>query len=382
MSTDSKETVQTNEIDKDRRQWLSDAGGIVLTAALGGLVTASGGLSAQTVKTIRWGVIGTGGIANSMAPRIQEADNAELVAVSSRRMSTAQEFADTYDLEHPFDSWQKMLEFDGIDAVYIATPTSVREEIGVAAANAGKHVLGEKPFANLPSLKRIIAACREAGVGFMDGTHFPHHPRTAQIRTGMSAIVGRPGSVASAFQFKLPDSSNIRLNPDLEPYGAIGDAGWYNMRAAVEYLADDVELVSAQAYMRRHPETGASYSAAGLLKFDDGSLSTWNCGFQSGGAIMDLRITGPDGVIKMNDFLSQRRDDNAGVYTLHEGWGRDEKVIEVPSDKPGSALMFEDFAKMVADPNLFEASVRASERTQKFLDTVWESAVRNEQADS
>ena len=88
--------------------------------------------------------------------------------------------------------------------------------ISVAAARAGKHVLGEKPFANLPSLKRITAACRDNGVGFMDGTHFPHHPRTAQIRSHMQEAVGWPWSVSSAFQFSLTDTQDIRLRPDLE----------------------------------------------------------------------------------------------------------------------------------------------------------------------
>ena len=218
-------TTQTmhERIDRDRRQLLMAAGAGALAATFGGSVQA------QTTKTLRWGIVGTGGIANSMAPRIQQADNAELAAVSSRRMASAQAFANQYGMDHAFDYWADMLASDGVDAIYVATPTSVREEICVAAANAGKHVLGEKPFANLPSLKRITAACRDNGVGFMDGTHFPHHPRTAHIKAIMGEKVGWPWSVASAFQFGLTDMDNIRMNPDLEPYGAIGDAGWYNM---------------------------------------------------------------------------------------------------------------------------------------------------------
>jgi predicted dehydrogenase len=64
------------------------------------------------------------------------------------------------------------------------------------AAASGKHVLGEKPFANLPSLRRITAACRKKGVGFMDGTHFVHHPRTAHIKNTLREKIG-PGTAAS-----------------------------------------------------------------------------------------------------------------------------------------------------------------------------------------
>ncbi len=372
MSKHPGKNVLNSSIDKERRTLLAAAGAGLLAATFGGAAFAG------PAKTLRWGIVGTGGIANAMAPRIQQADHAELAAVSSRKMETAREFADRHTAGRAFDSWADMLSWDGVDAIYIATPTSVREEIGIAAAKAGKHVLGEKPFADLPSLRRITAACRENGVGFMDGTHFPHHPRTAQIKSVMADRVGWPWSVASAFQFGLTDMNNIRMNPKLEPYGAIGDAGWYNMRAAAEYLPMDLEIASCDAYLRRG-ETGAAVSGSGVIVFEDGSTTTWNCGFESGAGIMDLRISGAEGVIKLDDFLSQRREDNAGVYEYLSGWGNSEEVV-VASDKPGSAMMFQDFAGMVEDPEWREASIRVSERTQYLLDAIWDSAVRNEKA--
>ncbi len=371
--------TESQAVDRGRRDLLSAAGGGALAAAFGATFTGfSSQTRAQESTRLRWGIVGTGGIAHSMAPRIQQADNAELVAVSSRKMATAQEFAQSFGMNHAFDSWADMLAFDGVDAIYLATPTSVKEEISLAAAGAGKHVLCEKPFANLPSVQRITAACRENGVGFMDGTHFPHHPRTAFIKARMSEMVGQPWSVASAFQFLLTDTRNIRMNPDLEPYGAIGDAGWYNMRAAVEYLPAGIEITSVEAFMRRSPETGAAVSGSGVIVFSNGSTTTWNCGFDSGAGIQDLRISGPVGVIKIDDFLSQRPTDQAGVYEYLKGWGNSE-TGEVPSEKPGATLMFEDFAGMAGDPAWFEASVLASERTQMLLDAVWNSALQNEQ---
>ena len=354
-----------------RRSLLAATGAGVLAAALGGR------LRAQEAESLRWGIVGTGGIANSMAPCIQEASNAALAAVSSRRMETAQAFATQHGVGKAFDSWRDMIAWDGIDAVYIATPTSVKEEIGVAAASAGKHVLGEKPFADLPSLERITAACRANGVGFMDGTHFVHEPRHAEIRRRLAEEFGWPWSVASAFQFGLSDTSNIRLRPELEPYGAIGDAGWYTMRAAAEYLSPSAGIASCDAYMRRHPETGACTRGSGVIRFDDGSTTTWNCGFDSGAGVQDLRISTTKAVIRLDDFLRSRRDDHGGAYELRSGWsGRDEVVV--PSPRRGATLMFEDFAAMIADPSWMSASIHASERTQKWLDAVWNSALGNE----
>lgn len=376
-----KDTIGNNETkpsDTRRRQFLQLAGAGVLGAAMGSVATAGAVAAGSGSRSVlRWGVVGTGTIANQMAPRIQGASNAELAAVSSRKMASAQDFASAHGVSRAFDSWMEMLEWDGVDAIYVATPTSVKEEICTAAAKNGKHVLGEKPFADLASLQRITAACRKNGVGFMDGTHFVHHPRTAQIKSSTPALVGWPWSIDSAFQFGLDDKTNIRMNPKLEPYGAIGDAGWYNMRVAVEYSAPGVEIASVEAFLRRDSETQAAVSGSGVIVFDDGSTSTWNCGFQSGAGIMDLRISGDKGVIKLDDFLTQRPTDKPADYEYRQDWNKT-RMIEVPASKPEATLMFEDFAAMSGDPGLIEASILASEQTQRWLDAIWNSALGNE----
>ncbi len=331
------------------------------------------------MKTLRWGIVGTGGIANSMAGMIRMADAAGTGAVSSRRMETAQEFANDHDVPNAFDSWQEMIDSDVVDAIYVATPTSVREEICIAAARGGKHVLGEKPFASLPSVKRITQACRDNDVAFMDGTHFVHHPRTLDIRQRREERLGFVWSVASAFQFMLEDRGNIRFNPELEPMGAIGDAGWYNMRAAVEYLPPDVVLEAVSAHLRRDSETGAAISGTGVLEFTDGATSTWNCGFDSGGVVMDLRITGTKGVINIDDFLGQNRDGSADFLYRKGGWSDSaSEQITIPSAKPGAALMFEDMAAAALDPLLREQWMTATERTQELLDAAWAAALQSE----
>lgn len=370
--------------NQTRRQILQAAGVSTLATVSGGIMLGSSGIAAaQSVKTIRWGVVGTGGIANSMAGMIRMADAAELSAVSSRRMESATEYATAHDVPNAFDSWQEMIDSDVVDAIYVATPTSVREEICVAAANGGKHVLGEKPFASLPSVRRITAACRDNDVAFMDGTHFVHHLRTLDIKQRRDELLGPVWSVASAFQFNLPDRNNIRFRPDLEPMGAIGDAGWYNMRAAVEYLPPDVILDTVGAHLRRDGETGAAISGSGVLDFSDGSTSTWNCGFDSGAVVMDLRITGTGGVINIDDFLSQNRDGSADFLYRKGGWGRGvSEEINISSAKPGAALMFEDMAAAAADSSLRDQWITATERTQALLDAVWVAALQSERSSS
>ena len=376
-----KKDQKQEAVDQQRRRILGAAGGSLIAPMFGGLMNTTAA-TAEDRTVVRWGFVGTGSIANSMARVVKMTPAAELVAVSSRRMEKAEAFVAQHGGSRAFDSWADMCAWDGIDAVYVATPTSVREEICIAAANRGKHVLGEKPFASLPSVMRITTACRENSVGFMDGTHFVHHPRTAAIKSQMSEQVGWPWSVASAFQFNLTDKGNIRFNPELEPMGAIGDAGWYNMRAAVEYLSPNARLDSVSAHLRRDADTGAAVSGSGLLVFDDGSTSTWNCGFDSGGVVMDLRVTGAGGVINIDNFLSQDRDGSASYLYRTGGWGPNaiRDTVKVESPLPGSALMFEDFAAMVRDVALRDRWMQASERTQQLLDAAWKEAQDNERS--
>ena len=101
----------------------------------------------------------------------------------------------------------------------------------------GKHVLGEKPFASLPSLRRIT---------------------------------GRPQSLDSSFLVPMGNRGDIRYDPALEPLGALGDLGWYNMRATLEYLSPAAELRSVSTRLRRDAQTGAIIAGSGSLTFADG----------------------------------------------------------------------------------------------------------------
>ena len=378
----SQNDKQDDSMNPGRRKILEAAGACAVASAISPVFAAESGVDKQTDRPLRWGIVGTGSIANSMASMIKIAARSELAAVASRKLETAQQFASKHGISGAFGSWAEMLSSNTVDAVYVATPTSVREEVCLLAAAHGKHVLGEKPFANLPSLRRITSACRKNGVGFMDGTHFVHHPRTAQIKSALREKIGSPWTIDSTFQFLLTDADNIRLDPKLEPYGAIGDAGWYNMRAAVEYTAPGVKVIGVDSYVRRDKKTKAAITGSGVIAFSDGSTNTWNCGFESGAANMDLRMSGPDGQFSLRDFVFNPGDAPAEYEYRKGGFGAGatSERIQVPIAKPPAALMFEAFAAMVGNADRFEASVAASERTQEWLDAIWTRALKNERS--
>ena len=356
--------------DPTRRAFLQVAAASALTAGLSPRAYARLMPGAAPPPTLRWGVVGTGSIANQMAGAIKRAGPAELVAVSSRRMESAQAFAKKHEVANAFDSWAEMMASDAVDAIYVATPTSVREEICIAAARGGKHVLGEKPLASLASVDRIIAACHENGVAFMDGTHFAHHPRTLELQARREEWIGAPTLVDSSCAFNLKDRSNIRYNTELEPMGAIGDVGWYNMRAAVECLPAGLKLESVHAELRRDKETGAAIGGKGELRFAGGVRSTWSCGFDATQSSMHIHIEGEAGEIEMPGFLFQERDNSARLE-VRQG-DAEPKTHRIPSDKPGSALMFEDMAAAAADPSLRPNWEDRTRRTQALLDAIWQ----------
>ena len=324
---------------------------------------------------LRWGFVGTGNIANRMADVVRRTPAAALAAVASRSAATALAFAKRHGADKGFGSWAEMFSWDGIDAVYVATPTAQREEICVAAANAGKHVLAEKPFASLPSLRRITAACRDNGVALMDATHFVHHPRTPAILAHTGEMTGRPQSLDSSFLVPLTSRGDIRYDPTLEPLGALGDLGWYSMRATLEYLSPAAEPRSVSTRLRQDVHTGAIIAGSGALTFDNGTVSTWRCSFEAEAPVIELRLSGPLGQIEMDNFVGENEDGSAS-YRHSRAATADAAatLVNVESPFSGPSLMFQDFAAAVADTALRDRWVHASERTQTLLDAVREAA--------
>ena len=359
-----------------RRNFINTAGAGTAATLLLGTLSTNAQQTDEKSQPIRWGFVGTGSIANLMARALKNSPNAKLTASSSRTLKKAEDFASKHGADKAFDSWAEMCKWDGIDAVYIATPTSVKEEITIAAAQAGKHVLCEKPLPSLPATKRMLAACRENNVAFMDGTHFSHHPRSIQIENQLDTLAGKRRTLDSIFQFNISDKSNIRMIPELEPMGAIGDAGWYNMRAIVDYINPNTELKAVSAFIRRDPETKAAIAGTGILTFKDGSSSTFSCAFDAGSSTSEVRIVGDQGNIDIPGFITHDRD-YSGSYT-HSRRKKPTETIKVEAPRPDATILFENFSAVVHDPSLRKKWEIKSERTQELLDAVWASALANE----
>ncbi len=323
-------------------------------------------------------IVGTGFIAGVIAKAIAEADGARLAVVSSRRQESADEFA----AEHGgvgVVGVEALLARDEVQAVYVATPTSAKEAIALAAIEAGKHVLVDKPFVDAASVERMVAAAERADRLFMDATHFSHHPRTHAIRAATDARIGTPKSLHTAFYFPFSERDNIRFDTAREPMGALGDMAWYSMRAVVEYLqpGGDVSCVSAVADY--DAETGSVTRASGLIGFASGESSTFDVGYTAGTVIMDLALYGSSGIVTLDDFVldwansfafSDAHSETGYVHRTGAATRADFDFVALPSDKAQQVLMIENFARLAAD-GYAASPAGATLATQRCLDALW-----------
>src|SRR6185295_11154609 len=135
--------------------------------------------------------------------------------------------------------YEELLAAKDVDAVYIPLPTGLRKEWVLRAAEAGKHIVCEKPCAtNVADLREMLEACRRHRVQFMDGVMFMHSRRLDRMRAVLDdgASVGGVKRITSTFSFRAPAeffARNIRANSVLDPYGCLGDLGWYCLRFAL-----------------------------------------------------------------------------------------------------------------------------------------------------
>ncbi|MFT5528340.1 MAG: putative dehydrogenase [Pirellulaceae bacterium] len=194
-------------------------------------------------RVCRWGIMSTAEISKKNWLAIRNASNATVAAVASRTVDRSEQYISECQPAVPHDprpaalgSYEELLARDDIDAVYIPLPTGIRKEWIIKAAEAGKHVLAEKPSGNnAADVREMIDACAQNNVQYMDGVMFMHSDRFRQMREVLDdgESVGNVKRIVSHHCFAGPEDfikNNIRLSSELEPLGAMGDVGWYNIR--------------------------------------------------------------------------------------------------------------------------------------------------------
>ena len=278
----------------------------------------------------RFGILGTAAIAKKLWKAIAVAENATVVAVASRHGARAEKFIQECEAQVPagdtpvlaIESYDDLIRHPDVDVVYIPLPTAMRKSLVIAAAQAGKHVLCEKPAAiHADDLKEMIDACEAAGVQFIDGVMFDHNDRwkTLLTRLATEKPLGKLRRIQTHFSFPADESfrqSNIRVHSDLEPHGCLGDLGWYCLRFSLGIAGGRMpESVSARTItpMQGKDSPGqvpGEFSAE--LQFANGLSAGFYCSFQSSNQQTAV-ISGDLGYLTIDDFVLPFAEDRTGL---------------------------------------------------------------------
>jgi len=227
-------------------------------------------------KTIRWGILATGNIAEQFTRDLQLLPDAEVVAVGSRSEESARAFADRFGIPRVHGSWAGLAGDEQVDIVYVATPHHAHYEATRLCLEAGRAVLCEKPFTlNAAESRELVALAAKHGRFLMEAMWMRCNPAVLKaVELIADGAIGTVGNVRADFGLAGPFEPEHRLRDPALGGGALLDLGVYPVTLAHLLLGVPDSI---QAWAHLTPE-GVDASTALLLGYDSGAVATLSCG--------------------------------------------------------------------------------------------------------
>lgn len=306
-------------------------------------------------QKLRWGVIGCAQIATgSVMPAIMDSESGMITAVASRGLEKSSAVAAEFGIEKAYGSYEELLADKDIDAVYIPLPNHLHREWVIRAAEAGKHVLCEKPIAlNSKEAAEMVQACSAAGVHLAEAYMYRHHPRIAELREIIaSGEIGQLRSIRGTFTYNdATDTSNIRFKSAWGG-GSLYDIGCYPLSAARLLFGTEPEAVTVNALFSPEHDN-VDMMASGLVEFPNNLSLIFDCGMWAYNRQL-LEILGTKGRIEVPmPFNAREEDAEFFVYT-------DDEVRRVAGSGANPYVrQVDDFATAVFTGNTFIQPVDA-----------------------
>ncbi|PJJ79175.1 Gfo/Idh/MocA family protein [Mucilaginibacter auburnensis] len=231
------------------------------------------------MKTIRWGILGTGYIARRFASDLKLAEGAELAAIGSRSLTSAQQFADEYPVANCFGSYDEVAQCPDVDVVYVATPHTLHYENTLMCLNGGKAVLCEKPFAiNKRDTEAMINLAREKKLFLMDALWTKFHPHYLKMLDMVkSGKLGDVKIVFSNFGYVVTPQHSTRLLDPALGGGSILDIGIYNIFTAFDVLGmpDKIDVNAVAT------DGGVDEQCSVVFTYDNGAMASLYSSFRT-----------------------------------------------------------------------------------------------------
>lgn len=325
-------------------------------------------------RPFRWGILSTARIAREqLVPAIHEAQGSALTAIASRDAERAREFADWCGAPLSFGSYEKLLDCDEVEAVYIPLPTSQHVEWAIQAADAGKHVLVEKPLAmRAEEIERVIDARDRNNVVVSEAFMVTYHPQWLKVRELIrSGAIGELRHVQGAFSYYNVDPDNMRNRPELGG-GALLDIGVYP--SVTTRFVTEKEPERVQAVVERDPDFGTDSYASVKAEFGSFELGFY---VSTQMALRQLMVFhGEEGFIEVLEPF------NAGIYgdqrvVLHDRNHREAQAFRYTGTKQ-YCLQVEAFAQAAAGGSAEIFTLEQSFANQKMIDAIFRAGEQDE----
>ena len=205
-------------------------------------------------------------------------------------------------IDRYYDSYSKVLEDPNVEAVYIPLPNHLHAEWVMKAADAGKHILCEKPMAlNADEAMRIADYCKDRGVILMEGFMYRLNPRTLKIREIIdNGMLGDICTIIAQFRFTINPNDTARLNMT-KGAGALMDTGCYCINISRYLMGTEPAAVSAS--QRFHPGFGCDTSTSAILEFSESRTALISSSFETVYR-NSLEVAGTKGTLRVERFFS------------------------------------------------------------------------------
>jgi predicted dehydrogenase len=283
---------------------------------------------------VRWGILGTGGIARAFAADLTLTDSGVVAAVGSRGQAAADRFGAEFGIANRHASYESLVADPDVDVVYVATPHPAHHDNAVLALRAGKHVLVEKPFTmNAAEAREVVEVARETGLFAMEAMWTRHLPHVAVIRDWLAQ--GRLGNIVTVTadhgQWFAEDPEFRLFAPKLGG-GALLDLGVYPVSFASMVLGTPNRVVS----ISDRAFTGVDAQTSMLFGYDSGAQAVLTCTLRAKSPTR-AAIVGTDARIEVDHAfyapstvtLVPKAGAPTRVESVHEGRGLRHQADEV-----------------------------------------------------
>ena len=253
--------------------------------------------------TLRIGILGAARVATyAMIAAARDVDGVEVVAVAARDPERAKTYAAAHGIPKTYANYQSLIEAEDVDAVYNALPPNLHAKWSIAAVDADKPVLCEKPFAlGVADVEAMLAAEMRTGRLIMEAQHTYHHPRHARIREIVqTGLLGKVRHISAQFDVPVPKTpEEIRWDGAVGG-GALWDLGVYPAFWLRAIMGEEPQAVSAAHLLN---EKGADIWTDAAFTFASGGTGSISCSMERVFAAW-LKVEGDGGTLFVDNFLS------------------------------------------------------------------------------